>query len=241
MLPAQICSDPSASPLGDGVGQVAVFDHAQPSIHFDNIPHAILRVLLGDHLAGQLGPGEQVVAEKFGGADLDQRIVDLEVEDLLDASLGQLRQRPAGLEGRQRAAVPIGAEGDLAALGQQDLAGPIVDGGHRTLAENPQVGFRQAEIRVLREKSAGLPFGCRADHQIDGNRGAIAASRRHHLLQVNLEDRAPRHRPDGKHPLGMLEAEPRPLAAGNQEDGHAAAGQRSAPRRQADSGENRFF
>jgi len=103
-----------------------------------------------------------VVAEKFGGADLDQRIVDLEVEDLLDASLGQLRQRPAGLEGRQRAAVPIGAEGDWPRSASRilpvrsSMAGIVPwQKTRKSVSGRPKFAFSAKNLRVSRSV-AGL-------------------------------------------------------------------------------------
>ena len=67
---------------------------------------------LGDRLAAHLAAGEVVQAEEQRVDAVDERVVDLEVGEVLDAALAHVGQRAAALEGAERSAVAVGAEGE---------------------------------------------------------------------------------------------------------------------------------
>ena len=109
---------------------------------------------------------------------------------------------------------------------QQHAAAFGIDRGHRPLAENEQVVLGQSETLVGGEKRHGFVVRGGAGHQIERNPHAVAPRGGHDLLDVNLEERFVRDRPDGEHALRMIEAQPRPLSAGHENDAELARGQR---------------
>ena len=101
-----------------------------------------------------------------------------------------------------------------------------IDGGHRPLAEDEQVLLRQPEALVLGEERRGFVVRGRAGHQVQRNPHAVAPGGGHDLLDVNLEERLLRDRPDGEHALGMVEAQPRSLPAGHQDHAELSGAER---------------
>ena len=172
MLPAQSSSRPSGSRrLGQLGGQVGILDHLGPAVDRDD--HA--QLLVGreplDHLERHLGVGLAVQAEERRVGDLDQRIVDLEVEERADAPLAHLVQaarravRPGRGQRGERAAVAVGAEGDVVPVGQQDLARRAVDRRHLPLDEEPDV--LQAEPVVALEEGDRRLVVLGAGHDVE--------------------------------------------------------------------------
>ena len=78
------------------VGQVAIFYDHQPPVHLDDVANSLQRIALGDHLAGHLRAAEQVIAETLRPANLHQRIIDLEVEQLPHSAAPGFGQAASG-------------------------------------------------------------------------------------------------------------------------------------------------
>jgi len=76
----------SVAPPGPVVGQVAVLQHPYSAVDLHGVAHLFQGVDLGDHLGGHFRAGQKMVAEKILAGDINQRVIDLEVEELLDAS-----------------------------------------------------------------------------------------------------------------------------------------------------------
>ena len=71
--------------------------------------HLLGRAGFRDDFRRQVGPAQRVPAEQRRVADDRRRVVDLMVVKIIDAELGQERERPAGLQRRENAAVAVGA------------------------------------------------------------------------------------------------------------------------------------
>ena len=151
--------------LGQLGGQVGILDHLRAAVDSDHHAQLLVGADLLDHLERHLGVGLAVQAEERRVGDLDERVVDLEIEERADAPLPHLVEAaraavgPGRGQGRQGAAVAVGAEGDAALLGQQDLAGLAVDGRHLPLDEEADVV--EAEVVVLGEERGRSPRGSR--------------------------------------------------------------------------------
>ena len=65
-----------------------------------------------------------------------------------------------------------------------------------------------------------------AGHHVDRHRRAVAPRGGERLLEMNLQQRRARHRPDRVHPLGMIEAEPAPLPSRHEQHADLAGRQR---------------
>ncbi len=91
------------------VGQIAVFDHLHPAINSHQIAYFFQRIALSDRERRHFRTREQVVADQQRIANLHERIIDLEVKQVLDAAVFDVGQRAAFHQGRQHAAVAIGA------------------------------------------------------------------------------------------------------------------------------------
>ena len=80
-----------------------------------------------------------------------------------------------------------------------------------------KVLLREAEPVVPGEELDRLRVGRRAGHEVPREPHAIEAPQGKNLLGVPLEERFPRDRADGEHPLRMIEPEPRSLASGDED------------------------
>jgi hypothetical protein len=152
-----------------------------------------------------------VQAQEGRVGDLDQRIVDLEVEDRADAApahLVEATRRAVGAGGCQRLerpAVAVGAERQVALLSEEDPRRFAVDGGHLPLDEEADV--LEAELPVLGEEARGGLVILGARHHVQGGRLAVSPADGHDLLGVDLEEAGGGDRPDRVRPLGAVEAE----------------------------------
>ena len=117
----------------------------------------------------------------------------------------------------------VGAEGDVALLGQEDLARLAVDGRHLPLDEEPDVV--QAEVAVLLEEPGGGLVVLGAGHDVERDRPAVAAGEGDDLLGVDLEQAGGRDRADRVGPLRAVEPEPGARAARDDHHGDLAGGQ----------------
>ena len=125
---------------------------------------------------------------------------------------------------------PSGLKRQRTAIGQQQLVGLGVDGGHGSLAKDGH---------VVRQRVRNRSFSCqivdrlvvrgRAGHQIDRDRSAGRPAASERLFEQNLKQRGPGERADREHPLGMGKPEPCSLAAGHDDQADLAGGQ-SLPR-----------
>ena len=227
MLPAQSSRVPSGSRRSaSSAGQVGVLDHLGPAADLDDDADPLVGVDLLDDLERDLGVGLAVQAEERGVGDLDERVIDLEIEDRADSGrshLLQARRRAVGPgrgQGGEGAAVAVGAEGEVALVGEQDLARRLVDGRHLPLGE--EADALQAEIGVLGEEPGGRLVVLGAGHDVERDRPAVAAAEGEDLLAVDLEEGRARDRADRVGPLRAVEPQPGPLAARDDDDGDLA-------------------
>ena len=112
-----------------GIWQIAVFDNVQLSVDENHVANAIFGVLLPNDLGGEFRFAQNMVPDEFLTANVDDRIVDLEIEDFLDSSVFKFGKntvfanrwdRRIGLrriDRREHAAVSVGASGDLRLAG----------------------------------------------------------------------------------------------------------------------------
>ena len=150
MLPAQNFSEPSAvRSSATSSGKSLYSMTCTLIVERDEVADLVLRRLLGDRHRSQLRFGEQVIADELRIADRRERIVDLQIEQVLDAAAAHVVDRAALRESGDRAAVAIGAEEQRVLLGEQQLAGRRVDRRHRALAKEHEIVGRQTEPLVL--------------------------------------------------------------------------------------------
>ena len=202
---------------GDIVGQVAVLDDHQPAVNVHHVAHLLQRVALGNHLAGHLRVGEDVIADVFGPGDIDQGIVDLEVEQLPDAAgLGVGHGAALGKRG-QHAAVAVGAHGQAIGRFQQELARCRIDRRHRALAEDVQVFFGHPEAVMRGEETERLLVRRRTGHQVERYPHPVPLGRGQDLFDMNLKQGSAGDGADRKHALGMVKPQAGPLPSGDQD------------------------
>jgi hypothetical protein len=167
----------------------------------------------------------------------DQRIINLEVEQLADAAAAGVGHGTAGGEGGEHAAVPTRAAGQPARRFQEQFSAGRLDGRHGPLAEDHQVRDGQSEPLVPGEEFQRLGMRGRAGHQVQRHMRLVPPGRGQDLLDVDLEQRPAGQGADRVHPLGMVEAQAGALPARYQNGAHlagveglAAAGQGLGPR-----------
>ena len=155
---------------------------------------------------------------------MHERVVDLEVADVLDAVGEHVIERSGVAQGAQRTAVAIGVHGDLVGFGQQQLA---VHGqrGQRALGEEHHGVRAQAEMTVLREECArrGIVHGAR--HDVPADHGAVAPPRGVDLFGEDPEEWRTQDRCCGEGALGGIPPKARALAAGHHEARNLASAQ----------------
>ena len=92
-------------------------------------------------------------AEERRVADLHQRVVHLEVEDVPHPATGELVEHARLGQGRERAAVAVRAGEQHPGRFQQQPAGGEVHGRHRALLEEVDVVPAEAEVVVARRST----------------------------------------------------------------------------------------
>ncbi len=170
MLPAQISSEPSglrrrATSSGKSLYSIT---RSRPSTWI-TLPTRSRGSRLRTTWLENPEPRKQVVAQELRATDLDQRIVDLEVEQVLDPAAAGVGQSARSRQSRQHPAVAVRAQGDAVPLGQEDLPAGLVNGRHRPLAEEPDVFRRQSEPVVPREEIEGFGVGRGTGHDVPGD------------------------------------------------------------------------
>ena len=141
--------------MGQGVGKIRVFDHPQFAVAEHEVPDALQVVRLGDGLAGHLRAGERVQADEERVDRFDQRVVDLEVADVVDAGGGHFVQRARPAKGQQAAAVTVRGKSHPMLLFEQDLS-VHREGGHDALLEEPDALRIEAREKSFRGKEVGV-------------------------------------------------------------------------------------
>ena len=159
-----------------------------------------------------------MVADEFGPNALDQRVIDLAIEQVLDAALLHVGQAAGCVQGLEHSAVAVRAEEERVLFLEHQLAGLHVDSRHCALAEDLQVVAVQAEVVVRVEELDGLAVSCRTGHQVERDASLVTLRGRSDFFDENLKERCVRSRADRVHPFRMLEAESRALAAGDDDD-----------------------
>ncbi len=209
-------------PLSCLQGQVAVLDHPADAVDLHHVAHLFQRIALGHDLQRVLAVRQHVTAQELGLTNRGQGVIDLEIKQVLQTPPVHFVQGAAALKGGQHPSVAVRAGAQRAAVGQQQMAGLGIDGGHRPLAEDDQVlPVEPVALLAVEELAGGLVRGG-AGHDVQGNRGPVPGRRRPDLLDKNLKQRRAREGADRVHPLGMGEAQPSTLAAGDQDGRHMA-------------------
>ncbi len=91
----------------------------------------------------------QMVAQKQGIGDLNERIIHLEIEEMTNALFVEPLEQAGFLERRQCAAVAIGAEKQSARCVHQELSGFQIKGRHGSLLKERNLLRSQAKIGLL--------------------------------------------------------------------------------------------
>ena len=131
--------------LRQGGRQVGILDHTRAAVHGDDHAQSLVRGELLDDFERHLGIRPAVMAEENGVGDVDERVIDLEVEEGAHPALAHLvetTRRTVGTrlgQGGERSSVAVGTEGDGPFPGEQKLARRAVHGGHLALPEETDV------------------------------------------------------------------------------------------------------
>ena len=168
--------------------QVGVFDDLRPAIPGRH--HADLLSGPGflQHLQAHVASGEIVEAGKYRVRQVDERVVDLEVEEMLYLP-GKRIGEGSGIPQRAvAAAMSVGAEEDAAGCLQDELA-PLVEDGQGCLPHEDDISGREAEVVVPLEVVTGHCVRRRAGHDVPGQGGAVDRAETENLRRVDLEER----------------------------------------------------
>ena len=217
MLPAQMASEPSGFVLRHVVGQIAILDDHQAAVNVHDIADFLQWVAFGNHLAGHLRSGEDVIADIFGPGDIDQRVVDLEIEQLPDAATAGVGHRAALGKRGQHSAVAVGAQGQAIGGVQQDLAGGGIDRRHRALTENVKVFRAQAETVVRGQETERLLMRRRTGHQVQRYPHAVPPGHGLQLLDVDLKQCSAGNGANRKLTLGVVKSQAGSLPSRHQD------------------------
>ena len=176
---------------------------------------------LARHLRGAVRRGG-VQTEKGGIDHADERVVDLEVADVLDALGLHVVQRPAGGQGTERTAVPVRVHREDAGLGEQEAARLRVERRQDPLREHEDAAAIQAEAVVVLEEAPRRLVVERAGHDVPGDRHPVAAAGGANLLGKDPEERLSAHGGGGVGALGTAPPQAGALAPGDGERREAA-------------------
>src|SRR5206468_5613615 len=111
--------------------------------------HPLQALAVPYDLGRPLGVSRNGGAQEQLVADLQQRVVDLAIEKVPHTPPLSIGQAAATRQRGEHAAVAIRSEKERAERLEQNSLEPIVDGPHRSLAENPAIVRRQAEPTVF--------------------------------------------------------------------------------------------
>ena len=164
-----------------------------------------------------------MIADKRGIGDFDERIVDLEEKDRLDAALLHIGERAGALERREKSAVTVGTHEDMTGLIENDLALGAHTGPH-TLGEEKHIVGIKTEIIVLFEALDRRGVVGLARHHVERNGSAVADRTRENLAGVEIEERRVRYGADLVAALRPVVPETRTLTARDEKRGYAALG-----------------
>ncbi len=196
--------------------QVAVLDHLEHAVGDHEVADLLERVRLRDRLAAHLAARQVVEAEEERVDRVDDRVVDLEVADVLDASASHVGERAAAVERPERPAVAVGRERQLVLLAEQHVA-LVVERRDHPLFEEEHVLGRVAEMAVPLEEGARLGVVHLARHDVPRDHVPGVAGVGAQLLGEDPEERLVRDRRHRKLALGTVVAEPRPLPSRDEE------------------------
>ena len=214
--------------LGGLLRQIAVLDHhgAQAARARTAAQHAhllggvALAHALAAHLAARVR-GACVRAQEHRIDAAHQRVVHLEVADLLDAAALHVLQRARAVERADGAAVTVGIRGHFLRRGQQ-YATLGIHAGHKSLRQEEVVLRIAAEPVVVLEERARVGVVQRAGHDVPRQAHAIAALSGQQLLAEHAEEGLARDHRGGIRALGSAPAQSRALTTGHGERRHLA-------------------
>ncbi len=111
MLPAHSFNWPSASVASAAdCGQVAVLDDLYMPLREHHVANSLHRVTLADDLRRHLAVSHQVMPDQGCVTQIRQRIVDLDIEKMLDSALLGVTQTAASHERRDGTTMTVRAE-----------------------------------------------------------------------------------------------------------------------------------
>ena len=173
-------------------------------------------------------------AENFGSLGLvitdqrrvdhrDERVVDLEVEQVSGARLPEDGEDLGALHQHESAAVAVVQR--HADLGSRlhDEPAPAVDQGKAGLQEEVHRPLGEREVAVILEEGSRRPVRLGARHDQERDLEVMPPIERHHLFRMEAEEGLLRHGPDGAEALGAREPECGAVASRGHEDGDFAA------------------
>ena len=153
-----------------------------------------------------------------------ERVVDLEVGELLEPTRAHVVERAGALQTEQAPAMPVGGNEQAVGFGEEH-APRRVQGRQHVLGEEEDILGRQSEVIVLLEEGAcgGVVGGRRQD--VPGRARSVALGGGEQSARMQLEERTGRHGSDRKHALGRVVAQARRLSARHENEPHAPGGQ----------------
>src|SRR5262249_17789379 len=200
-------------------------NHAAAPIDQDHVAELVGRSFLGNDFGRNFGRGSEVMAKKTRIGDLDKRIIYLKIKDLPNAPFPQPIKKTAIRQCSQCAPMAVRIREQSAWSIQQQPAGIHVESRHGSLTKEMHLLVGQAEVVVFLKERFRLSIGCRARHNQERYRLAIASSQGQHLFGMDLEESLLADGANRKHSLRRLKTESTPLPSGDQQHSHVATAQ----------------
>ncbi len=207
--------------FGQLVRHIAVFDDVESPARKTEMAEFLVGVALARHLARHLAPRVRVKADKDRVERWHERVIGLEVTDMLDAARRHVLEHSGPRQRAEGSAVAVGGPKQSVSVGENQF--PLkIDGGHHALREELDVAARQVEIVPGLEKVAGGAVVNPTGHDVPGNRHTVSAVSGEDAVGKDLEKGPARNGADLEGPFRAVVAEPRPLAAGDGQRRHPA-------------------
>jgi hypothetical protein len=193
------------------VVDLGVLDDTDAAVDASHDAHLLRGVDLADHLARHLRTREGVETQEERIGERHQRIVDLVVEDGVDAARRHVVEGTGVEQGRDGPAVSVGVLEDPVWPLEHEPA-VEVQARHHALAEEEDVLGRQPVAVRSREALARCSIRGGARHDVPGHRASAAGPQVGELLGLLGKEAAVADRPDREEALGSPVAQAGPGA-----------------------------
>ena len=198
--------------------QLAVLDDLSMTIDVDKHSHAFTRTGLANDIRCQEGFAMSMKANECRVGDDGCGVVDLMIEDMLNAFLPHPAQQSGILQGDDESAMPIRRHCQARTVAEQHFSGGCIQGGQAPLHEECDGLFGQREVVVGFKEFNGLIVSCIAGHNEPRKYRGMASPACENLFGKDLKQGSIGNWSDREHALGMIEPEASSLPSGNGDD-----------------------